>query len=67
MSMAELAPDEVRALAAAVGLPLAPGDLAEVTHRLNAFVDVLGALAALDLAGAEPAPTPPPDPPAGSR
>jgi hypothetical protein len=63
MSMAELAPDEVRALAAAVGLPLAPDDLAEVTHRLNAFVDVLGALAALDLADAEPAP----DPPAASR
>jgi hypothetical protein len=67
MSMAELTPDEVRALAAVVGLPLAPDDLAEVTHRLNAFADVLGALAALDLAGAEPSPAPAPDPPAAPR
>lgn len=65
--MAELTPDEVRALAAVVGLPLAPDDLAEVTHRLNAFVDVLGALAALDLAGSEPSPAPAPDPPAAPR
>jgi len=59
--MTELTPDQVRALAAAVGLPLDGPDLAEVTHRLNAFVDVLGGLAALDLAPAEPAPAPPPD------
>ena len=67
--MTELTPDQVQALAAAAGLPLHEGDLAEVTHRLNAFVEVLGGLAALDLAAAEPAPTPPPDrapgPPAG--
>jgi hypothetical protein len=65
--MAELTPDEVRALAAVVGLPLAPDDLAEVTHRLNAFADVLGALATLDLAGAEPSPAPAPAPPAAPR
>jgi hypothetical protein len=59
--MIELTPDQVRALAAGAGLPLDGDDLAEVTHRLNAFVEVLGGLAALDLTGAEPAPTPPPD------
>src|SRR5258708_5209641 len=37
-------------------------DLAEVTHRLNAFVDVVGGVATLDLTGAEPAPTSPPGP-----
>ena len=60
--MTELTLDQVRALAAAIGLPLDGPDLAEVTHRLNAFVVVLGGLAALDLTGAEPAPAPPPDP-----
>ena len=60
--MAELTPDHVRALAAAAGLPLDGADLAEVTHRLNAFVDVLGGLATLDLTAAEPAPTSPPAP-----
>ena len=60
--MTELTPDQVRALAAAAGLPLDGADLAEVTHRLNAFVDVLGGLATLDLTGAEPAPTSPPGP-----
>jgi len=60
--MTELTPDQVRALAAAAGLPLHDGDLAEVTHRLNAFVDVLGGLAAIDLTAAEPAPAAPPDP-----
>ncbi|HZP38670.1 MAG TPA: hypothetical protein VFE48_19470 [Methylomirabilota bacterium] len=64
--MRDLGPDQVRALAAAAGLPLDGEDLDEVTHRLNAFVEALGGLAALDLAGAEPAPTLPPDPPAGS-
>ena len=63
--MTELTPDAVRALAAAAGLPLDGSDLAEVTHRLNAFVDVLGGLATLDLAAAEPAPALPPDSPRG--
>jgi hypothetical protein len=61
--LTELTAAEVRALAAAVGLPIDGEDLAEVTYRLNAFVDVLGALAALDLAGAEPSPTLPVGPP----
>lgn len=61
--MTELTPDQVRALADATGLPLDGPDLVEVTHRLNAFVEVLGGLVALDLTGAEPSPAPPPDPP----
>ena len=61
--MTELTSDQVRALAAAAGLPLDDPDLAEVTHRLNAFVEVLGGLAALDLTDAQPAPALPPDPP----
>jgi hypothetical protein len=65
--MIELTPDQVQALAAAAGLPLHDGDLAEVTHRLNAFVEVLGGLAALDLAAAEPAPASPPDPGSAPR
>lgn len=63
--MTELTPDEIRALAAAAGLRLDGADLVEVTHRLNAFVDVLGGLATLDLAAAEPAPALPPDSPRG--
>ena len=65
--MIELTPDQVQALAAAAGLPLHDGDLAEVTHRLNAFVEVLGGLVALDLAAAEPAPASPPDPGSAPR
>ena len=59
--MSDLGSDQVRGLAAAAGLPLDGDDLAEVTHRLNAFVEALGGLAALDLAGAEPSPAAPPD------
>lgn len=59
--MSDLDPDQVRGLAAAVGLLLDGEDLAEVTHRLNAFVDALGGLAALDLSEAEPSPAVPPD------
>ena len=61
--MIELTPEQVRALAAVAGLPIDGPDLLEVTHRLNAFAEVLGGLAALDLTGAEPSPAPPPDPP----
>jgi hypothetical protein len=60
--MPELSVAEVRALAAAIGLPLEGEDLAEVAHRLNAFVEALAGLATLDLAAAEPWPTPSPDP-----
>lgn len=55
---ADLTPSEVQALGAALGLAIAPDDLAEVTHRLNAFVDALAPLG--DLAGAGPDPVPAP-------
>ncbi len=54
--MADLTRDDVRALARALGLALDDGDLAEVTHRLNAFFDALAPLGRLPLAGADPAP-----------
>jgi len=63
--MTELTPAEVRALAAAAGLRLDGADLTEVMHRLNAFIEVLGGLAGLDLTSAEPAPASPPDLPGG--
>lgn len=44
----DLTEAEVRALGAAIGLAIAADDLAEVTHRLNAFVEALAPL------GAEP-------------
>jgi hypothetical protein len=57
--MADLSLAEVRALAAAVGLSLTDDDLAEVTHRVNAFVDALAPLAALPLDTVEPLPLAP--------
>jgi hypothetical protein len=57
--MPDLTPDEVRALALAAGLSLSDGDLAEVTHRVNAFVDALAPLAALPLDTVEPLPLAP--------
>jgi hypothetical protein len=55
---ADLTEAEVRALGAALGLAIAPDDLAEVTHRLNAFVDALAPLAALPAGGPEAVPAP---------
>jgi hypothetical protein len=57
--MADLSPAEVRALAVAVDLSLTDDDLAEVTHRVNAFVDALAPLAALPLDTVEPLPLAP--------
>jgi hypothetical protein len=57
--MPDLSPSEVRALAAAAGLSLTDDDLAEVTHRVNAFVDALAPLAALPLDTVEPLPLAP--------
>jgi hypothetical protein len=54
--MADLAPEQVQALAAAAGLTMTPDDLAEVTHRLNAFLEALAPLADLPLETVEPAP-----------
>jgi Asp-tRNA(Asn)/Glu-tRNA(Gln) amidotransferase C subunit len=57
--MTDLAPDQVRALASAAGLALTDDDLAEITHRVNAFVEALGPLARLPLDGVEPLPVAP--------
>jgi hypothetical protein len=57
--MTELTPEQVRALAAAAGLPMSDGDVAEVTHRVNAFVEALAPLAGLPLESAEPLPVAP--------
>jgi len=46
--MADLTETQVRALAEALELPLTAEDAAEVTHRLNAFIDALAPLAELD-------------------
>jgi hypothetical protein len=54
--MPDLTRDDVCALARALGLALDGGDLAEVTHRLNAFLDALAPLGGLSLDGADPAP-----------
>jgi hypothetical protein len=56
--MADLTEAEVRALAQALQLPLLAGDAAEVTHRLNAFMDALLPLAELRTEGVDPAPAP---------
>jgi len=57
--MARLTPEQVLALAESLALPIAADDLAEVTHRLNAFLDVLGPLRELDLERVEPWPAMP--------
>jgi hypothetical protein len=54
--MADLAPTDVQALAAAFGLTLAGDDLTEVTHRLNAMRDALAPLGELPLDSVAPAP-----------
>lgn len=54
--MPDLAPEQVVALAAAAGLPMTRDDLAEVTHRLNAFLEALAPLAELPLDTVEPLP-----------
>lgn len=57
--MADLAPEDVRRLAASLSLQLTGGDAAEIAHRLNAFLDALAALDALPLERVEPWPTRP--------
>ena len=56
--MADLTEDQVRALAQALALPMTPEDAAEVTHRLNAFIEALAPLAELPPGGPEPLPAP---------
>ena len=62
--MEELTTDQVSAMAAALGLPVTPEDLVEVTHRLNAFLEALAPLATLPLDTVEPVPVLPDEPPA---
>lgn len=54
--MTDLTTEQVGALAAALGLPATPDDLAEVTHRLNALIEALTPLAELPLETVEPVP-----------
>ena len=58
--MSELTESQVRALAQALQLPLSAEDTAEVTHRLNAFIQALDPLT--ELAGSAEAPPAPIDP-----
>jgi aspartyl-tRNA(Asn)/glutamyl-tRNA(Gln) amidotransferase subunit A len=66
--MSALTSERVRHLTAALDLDLSGDDLAEVTHRLNAFLVALAPLADLPLASVEPVPAwvPPVDGPAPS-
>lgn len=54
--MTDLTTEQVGALAAALGLPATPDDVAEVTHRLNALLEALAPLAELPLERVEPVP-----------
>ncbi|HVQ78220.1 MAG TPA: amidase [Candidatus Binatia bacterium] len=56
--MSDLSTRSVRAFANALRLPMAPGDLDEVTHRLNAFVAAMAPVGALPLDAVEPVPLP---------
>jgi Asp-tRNA(Asn)/Glu-tRNA(Gln) amidotransferase C subunit len=56
--VADLSEAQVRALAQALELSLTPEDAAEVTHRLNAFIEALAPLAELPPGGPEPVPAP---------
>jgi hypothetical protein len=58
--MADLTESDVRALARALELPLTDADAAEVTHRLNAFIEALAPL--VELEGGEEATPAPVDP-----
>ena len=52
--MSDLTSEQVGALATALGLPLTPDDLTEVTHRLNALIEALAPLVELPLQTVEP-------------
>ncbi len=61
--MKELTTDQVSAMAGALGLPVTPDDLVEVTHRLNALLEALAPLATLPLDTVEPVPVLPDEAP----
>ena len=52
--MTPLSTAEVGALLETLGFSATAEDIAEVTHRLNAFASALAPLSALDLSGAAP-------------
>ena len=54
--MSDLTREQVGALAAALGLPVTPDDVTEVTHRLNALIEALAPLTDLPLEMVEPVP-----------
>ena len=54
--MTDLTTEQVGALAAALGLPVTPDDVTEVTHRLNALIEALAPLKELPLETIEPVP-----------
>ena len=54
--MPELSRDHVRQLAAALGVPVTDEDVAEITHRLNGFLQALAPVAELPLDAEEPVP-----------
>ena len=56
---AELTQDEVAAMGRAAGTEIAAEDLAEVTVRVNAFLEGLAVLDALPLDGVAPVPAAP--------
>ena len=58
-----LTAEQLSAMAAALGLPVTPDDVAEVTHRLNALLEALAPLADLPLETVEPVPVLPDEPP----
>jgi hypothetical protein len=60
--MAELTAAQVSAMAAALGLPVTPDDVAEVTHRLNALLEALAPLRDLPLETVEPVSLSPDEP-----
>ena len=55
-AMAELAPEEVRRMAATIGLTIDDHDLADVAFRLNATFEMLRRLDELDVPGTLPEP-----------
>jgi hypothetical protein len=57
--MPDLTSAAVRALAEAAALSMTDDDLAEVTHRVNAFVEALAPLATVPLDTVEPLPIAP--------
>jgi len=56
--MEDLQESEVQAMGATLRLTMTREDLAEVTHRLNAFIEALLPLIELAADGPEPVPAP---------